>query len=312
MAARSPVPDALLGPFRRLEASTERIAVTGATGWFGRSTLDLLAAAFGPGAFRSRVSIYASRERRVHVTGVGDVRARPLVELEPADVLLHYAFVTRTQIPEDEFDAFVTANVTITGRVLEAVRSGAVRRLFVTSSGAALQPSLERNPYGALKALDELAFPEACRRAGATCVVARVFNVAGVHMTKPDLYALGNVIRQVQAGGPVRIGAAGKVVRSYAGVEEVVATALGELLDGRDGCFETGGGEPVEIDELATVVRRVLGREELPIERQRDPHAPASVYLGDPARLRELAARHGVPLRGLDELVIATAEGLDS
>ncbi len=285
--------------------------MTGATGWFGRVTLDLLAAAFGPDAFRSRVSIYASRERLVDVTGVGEVQARPLAELEPADVLLHYAFVTRTRIAEDEFDAFVAANVAITVRVLQAVRSGAVRRLFVTSSGAALKPSLQTNPYGALKALDELAFAEACRRVGATCVVARVFNVAGAHMTQPAAYALGDLIRQVRAGGVVRIGAAGKVVRSFAGVDEVVATALGELLDGRDGCFETGGDEPVEIGELAAVVRRALGREELPVERQCDPDAPDSVYVGDPLRMQEFAARHGVRLRGLEELVIATAEGLD-
>lgn len=312
MSARSPAPDPLPDPLRRLAASEQRIAVTGATGWFGGATLDLLAVALGPDAFRSRVAVYASRARRLVVAGVGEVAARPLAELEPAEVLLHYAFVTRTRIPPAEFDAFVATNVAITVRVLDAVRSGAVRRLLVTSSGAALQPDLATNPYGALKALDELAFPEACRRAGAACVVARVFNVAGAHMTQPDAYALGDLIRQIRAGGPVRISASGAVVRSYAGVEEIVSTALGELLDDRDGCFETGASQPVEIEELAAIVGRVLGREELVIERQRDPGAPESVYLGDPARLQELAARHGVRLRGLDELVAATAEGLSA
>jgi len=310
MAARNPVPDALPRPLRRLEESGHRIAVTGATGWFGRVTLDLLAAALGPEAFRSRVAVYASRRRQLQVVGVGDVEARPLAELEPAEVVLHYAFVTRTQIPADEFDAFVAANVAITARILDAVRSGGVRGLFVTSSGSAQRPDLAVNPYGALKALDELAFPEACRRTGASCVVARVFNVAGAHMTRPDAYALGSLVRQVQAGEALRIAAAGAVVRSYAGIEEIVSVALGELLDGRDGCFETGGAHRVEIGELAEVVRRVLGREDLPIERRRDPQAPDSVYAGDPARLRELAARHGIGLRGLEELVAATAEGL--
>ncbi|MEJ7894552.1 MAG: NAD(P)-dependent oxidoreductase, partial [Solirubrobacteraceae bacterium] len=282
MFTPQPAPDRPPDPFRRLAASGQQVAVTGATGWFGRVTLDLLAAALGPEAFRSRVAVYASRSRRLVVAGVGDVAARPLAELEPAEVLLHYAFVTRTQIPDDERDAFVAANVAITARVLQTVRSGAVRRLLVTSSGAALRPDLDANPYGALKALDELAFPEACRRVGAACVVARVFNVAGAHMTQPDAYALGDLIRQVRAGGPVRIAATGAVVRSFAGVEEIVATAVGELLEDRGGCFETGGSQIVEIEELAALVRRVLGRDEVVIERRRDPRAPESVYLGDP------------------------------
>lgn len=292
---------------RRLAADGGTFAVTGASGWFGRVTLDLLAAALGPEEFRRRVTAYASRERHVGVAGVGEVRLLPLAQLEAADTLLHYAFITRRNLPPGELDAFVRANVEITSRVLGVIAGGGVSRLFVTSSGAARRPDLAANPYGALKALDELAFPEACRRAGAACVVARVFNVAGAHMTHAGVYALGDLLARAQRGEPLEIAARGDVVRSYVGVEEVVLVALGELMESRSSSFETAGPEAVEVEELARRVRRVVGRDGLAVVRDRDPAVVPDVYVGDGGRFGELAARHGVALRGLDELIAAAA-----
>lgn len=304
MSGAVPVPSALA---QRLAEGDATFAVTGATGWFGRVTLDLLGRVLGSAAFSRRVTGYASRAREVAVAGVGPVVVRSLEELVPADVLLHYAFVTRRRLAPDELDVFVRINVEITSRVLNAIATGQVRRLFVTSSGAVRRPDLQTNPYGTLKALDELAFPEACRRTGASCVVARVFNVAGAHMTQPAVYALGDLIARARAGRPLELSARGDVVRSYVGVEEVVLVALGELLKARSAFFETAGDQAVEIEGLAHTVLRVLGREDLAVVRDRHPDAPADVYVGDGTRLRELAARHGVGLRGLDSLVAAAA-----
>lgn len=299
-----PVPPALA---RRLVDGEETYAVTGATGWFGRVTLDLLGRTLGPDAFARRVTSYASRSRTVDVLGVGPVEVRPLDELEPAEVLLHYAFLTRRALDPRELDAFVRTNIEVTTRVLAAVSSGDVRRLFLTSSGAARSLDLRVSPYGALKAIDELAFPEACRRVDAACVVARVYNVAGAHMTHPEVYALGDLIRRARAGEQLVLSATGDVVRSFVGVEEVVLVALGELLDGRSAAFETAGDEAVEIEQLARTVLRVLEREDLPVVRHREEGAAANVYVGDGSRLRQLAARHSVKLRPLDALVAAAS-----
>jgi len=284
--------------------------VTGATGWFGRVTLDLLGQSMGRAAFRERVAGYASRTRSVEVAGVGQVELRPLTDLEPAEVLLHFAFLTRPHVLPDDHDSFVAANVAITSRVLAAIATGGVRRVFVTSSGAARAPHMVTNPYGALKRLDELAFAEACREARAACVVARVFNVGGAHMSRPEAYALGDLILRARAGQPLAIASRGEVVRSYVTVGDVVAVALGELVAGRDAFFDAAGARAVEIEELAALVLRVVGRPELPIVRERDPGAPANVYVGDGRRLRELAREHDVTLQDLEAVVAATAAGL--
>lgn len=299
----------LAPPLRRLVDGGATVAVTGATGWFGRETLDLLGRALGPVAFGARVVGYASRAREVEVAGVGRVVVRPLADLEPADLLLHHAFRTDRGHAPEELDGFVRANVEISLRVLQTIAAGGVRGVLVTSSGAAREPDLRTKAYGALKALDELAFAEACRRAGAACVVPRVFAAAGPHLPVGSSYALADLIGRAQAGRPLELTARGSVVRSYAGVEEVVLVALGELLDGTDARFDTAGEAEVEVEELARAVLRVLGREDLPVVRHRDPGVATNRYVGDGATFRALATRHGVELRTLDALIAATAAG---
>lgn len=291
---------------QRLAAGDERIAVTGATGWFGRVTLDLLGRALGPTAFAARVRAHASRPRRVVVAGgVGEVDVRALEALEPADVVAHYAFLTKDLVAVRGVEAFVAANLAISRRVADAVRGG----LFYTSSGAAREPDVDTNPYGALKRLDELALPAA---APGACVVARVFNVSGPHMTKPELYALGDLILAARQGRALCIGAQGDVVRSYVAVGDVVAVGLSQVLAGEGAFFETAGERAVEIEELARVVRTSLDRDDLPIERTRDPTAPSNVYVGDGRALRDLAARHGIALATLEEQVAQSVRWLAS
>jgi len=83
------------------------------------------------------------------------------------------------------------------------------------------------------------------------------------------------------------------------------------LRAARDAFFETAGERSVEIEELAHVVRRVLGRPQLAIIRERDPGAPGSIYVGDGTRFRELARRHEIVPGDLEAVIRATAAGLD-
>jgi UDP-glucuronate decarboxylase len=297
---------------RRLRDGDERIAVTGATGWLGRVTLDLLREALGPDAFARRVSAYASRAR-----DVDGVPVRALAQLgeaaEPApDVILHYAFLTRERVGEQGLDAYVAGNLEITLHVLRALGRGAVRGLFYTSSGAVYDAKgrpecdLRANPYGALKHLDELAFASACRTAGAGCAIARVFNVSGPHMAKPRLFALGDLVLRAQAGEPLVVAARHPVRRSF------VAAALGLslALAGEDACFDTAGERVVELGELAAVVRDEVADARLPIEREFDPQGPAHEYVGRAGEMRALADRHGVRMAALEQQVRDTAAGL--
>jgi UDP-glucuronate decarboxylase len=250
----------------------------------------------------------------LHVQELADLRHSSF------DVLLHYAYVTREQVGDD-VNAFLRANLEITALVLDAIAVARPEAIMYASSGAAvtrgseragrLASDLEGNPYGTLKHLDELAFRRAAADVGGRALVLRVYNVAGPWIRKPDAFALSNLVGQAQAGGPLVLHARWPVIRSYVDVEDLAAVAVGWALDpeaGDDVVAETAGAEEVEVGDLAERVKAVLGRPDLPIERTwAEPRARTDRYVGDGAALAALAARVGVPLRGLDEQIARTA-----
>ncbi len=296
-----------------LAGRQESFAVTGATGWFGATALDLLYGALGDDA-PTRVTAYASAERTVVVGDGRRVAVRPLSDLLQArpspSVLMHFAYLTRDKVAELGTQEYVTRNVALSASVLEAVRRLRPRHVIVASSGAVyatdggLARDVVADPYGSLKRLDELAFRAAADEVGATCVVPRVFSVAGPHMTKPEKYALGDMLATARAGRPVFVRAAGPVYRSYCGVDEVVALSLWASLRGMSLTFDSGG-TVVEMSELAATVASVAGGR-LVQRASFDPGLPADRYCGDPGPMAALAREAGLRMRDLPELLRAT------
>jgi hypothetical protein len=78
-----------------LAGGAHSVAVTGASGWFGLTALELLRDALGADAFRERVRAYASASKTLRLRDGEPVPARALADLEPADLVLHFAYLTR-------------------------------------------------------------------------------------------------------------------------------------------------------------------------------------------------------------------------
>jgi nucleoside-diphosphate-sugar epimerase len=287
------------------------VAVTGATGWLGRAACEVLAR--DPAV---KIEAFASRPRPLQLDAgpVLEVKALAALASTPHDILLHYAYVTREHVASYGLDAYVAANAAITAVVCDALASARPRAIVHASSGAAAgtPDSLAADPYGVLKRLDEFTLRDAAREANARCVTVRVYNVAGPWIVKSG-FAIRDLIEQVASGEPVRVHAPHPVRRSYVDVEDLaeVAVAL-STVDGIDDDLrlDTAGDEIVEVGELARRVCEVLGRPDATIERDVSPEATADDYVGDGARLHELAAALGIKLRGLDEQIARTSDYL--
>jgi len=306
-----------------LRNSDARIVVTGAGGWIGSATLEILAQALGPADFRRRLRAFASRARRLDLrgglsVGLADLEDLARVEAGPS-ILLHYAFLTREKASAMGIEAYRAANARISDRVAEAVARLRPRGMFLASSGAVYGPGrafdeeIVRNPYGVLKRRDELLFADACRAAGTRLAVARIFNLSGPYINKLDSYALASFLLDALAGRPIAIRAVRRVERSYVHVGDVAALALAALLEpgGEAVTFDTAGERVVEVGELAALVRNHVGRPDLEIHRP--PVAtgrPADRYVGDGAAMAALARRYGIVLLELPEQIRRTADYL--
>lgn len=303
--------------------STEgRYAITGASGWLGQTALRLLATAIPAEQFQRRVAAYASAPKTVSLPDGRLVEAQPLEDLGRGvgddTFVLHFAYLTRDRAAEG-VPEYVAGNCTITGHVLAAVEKG-VAGLVLASSGAVYAPDgslstdLPGNPYGTLKHFDEMIFARAAQETGTSCAVARIFALGGAAMTKPNRYALGDLVASTLDGLPLTIRAAHPVFRSYAWADDVIALGLLSMLSGL-GQFVVfdSGGDVVEIGVLAERVRRVLGRPDLPILRpDLDPEAPEDRYVGDRTVWDSLSLQHGLRTAGLDDIIRDTARGLRS
>ena len=307
----------------RLVAGPDRFVVTGAGGWFGRATLELLDEALGDES-TNRVLAYGSAAR------LQKLRSGRAVAVEPLDALsriegtgaplhlAHYAFLTREKTAGMAHDEYVSANRRITALVVEHARRLQMAGAFDTSSGAIYDPAgraraaLADNPYGALKLEEEVAF-RSLADAGTRVASCRVFNVAGPFINKD--YALSSFLRAALAGDAIRIAATRPVIRSYLHVRDIVAVGFAVmrgLAEPPVAPYDTAGDEAVEMGELARRIRAAVRRPDLPISRPPVTAEPADRYVGDPGVLNGLAAQGGIALAPLDEQIRDTADEMRS
>ncbi len=217
----------------------DRVPITGASGWLGRTALDLLAPLGLP------TLALASRARTIRVSGC-EIGCRAWDDREVAafapTVVLDCAFLTRDRVADMPLDEYVAANRILTERLVYATQLPGVRLALTVSSGAAVYPHdaldgpIEDNPYGYLKRGAEYRLAEAAAESGAVPVVARAWSISGAHVQKPQGYALGSMIRDADAGA-IRITARRPVVRRYVLAEELLALGIAE-----------GGVGPATID----------------------------------------------------------------
>jgi nucleoside-diphosphate-sugar epimerase len=301
----------------RLTASRFRILITGASGWLGRATLDALTAL--PGFdIAARVQAFGSSARMLALPGGHSLRQQPLqalATLPPApSLLLHFAFLTKDKALDMDETRYRDANRHIAETVESALDRSGTMALFLASSGAAAAASQpDASPsmrlYGGMKQDDEMRFAGWAERSGRRAVIARVFNLSGPHINKPEHYALASFILDALAGQTVAVRAPHRVERGHVAIADLLSVMFAELLEPEPGItrFETGG-EPLELGELAARVATLLGAP----GHSRAPITSARIdrYLGNDSVWQDLLTRHGLSAQAIDTQIQATAEFL--
>lgn len=303
-----------------MEQLPSRIVITGASGWLGLATLEILHQLWGDDVHR-RVVCFGSGGRTLVLRSGERFAQRPLGELprlaHARTAVLHLAFLTREKADQMPLQEYVERNRAISQTVLRSLDDIGASHVFVASSGAVrmgaegLARDLQSNPYGVLKLEDEAAFGQWARRTAGHCLIARVFNISGAYMNKTSSYALACLVDDALAGRPFSIRANRRVYRSYTSVNQLMSVALAQLatMTSPVETFETAGEEVVEMADLATQIARALGVA-ADVRRPDLADLPEDRYVADGSAYLALCRRHGVPVADLATQIRDTADWL--
>lgn len=300
----------------RLSMDGARIVITGAGGWLGLATLEMLYGLLGRSFYR-RVVCFGATGRTLALRGGVEVAQRPLAALGelPAapSLLLHFAFQTAgaMTIPESEFREI---NRAIGERTLGALDRIGAEAVFVASSGAAYTAgSAETSPfkrlYGSLKLEEEARFRTWATETGNAAVIARLFNLSGPYINNRSHYALACFIADALAERPITIRASNRVYRSFVAIEQVMSVVFGALTKPDRGIlsFDAAGETVYEVGAIAQSVAATLDHR---LGIRRPPlkaGAPEDRYVGDGAAHRTLSQKYGIPSIDLADQIRQTA-----
>lgn len=310
----------------------QSIFLTGGTGFVGAWLLESLLTANDKLNLRTKVVVLTRDPERFfsrspHLTQHASVQllSGSITGFEFPDgtfpFVIHAAteahFEPDAEYPLGAFDADVDG----TRRVLEFARSHGVRRFLFTSSGAVYgkQPAeLTHIPeeyagaplttdtgsaYGQAKRMSEFMSVMYGRMYGFDATIARLFAFVGPLLPLDANYAVGNFIRDVLRGNPVRISGDGTPYRSYLYAADLAIWLWTILLRGKTAYpYNVGSPYDLTIADLAqTVIDVVTPGTGIEVARQPIPGTPPLRYVPSTTRAQEDLHLH--PL-------ISTAEGI--
>ncbi len=307
----------------------ERVFLTGATGFFGAWLLEsfaycnrrlglkaqAVALSRRPESFQAKMPhLFADGAIVLHA---GDVRDFSFPDGEFGFAVHAATEASAKQLAEAPGEMLSTI-LTGTERTLQFAEQAGAGRVLLTSSGAVYgrQPSdvvclpeeyagapdctQVGSVYGEGKRASELMCALYAKQFGFECAIARCWAFCGPHLALDIHFAIGNFIRDVMAGGPIRIGGDGTPTRSFMYAGDL-ATWLWTMLFRAPSqrAFNVGSAESVSIFQLAELVRDALGSD-VRIEVAKVPVEGAAVsrYVPSVERAnRELGLHCTVPLR---------------
>ncbi|MCI5778639.1 MAG: NAD(P)-dependent oxidoreductase [Lentisphaeria bacterium] len=244
----------------------KKVFLTGGTGFFGQSILDLLNDGWLPETEFTILSRHPerflaghpefSRLSRVRFLA-GDVRDF-VFPAEKFDCVIHAATPAVTTLPPGEMREIILDGMS---RVLRfAAKCGAERMLF-TSSGAVYGPQAPEvrrisetcscrpvTEYGIAKLEAEVMG----LRSGIDLRIARCFAFVGPRLNRDIHFAIGNFMRDALKGDDIVIRGDGTPYRSYLYADDLVEWLFTILDRGKPGrAYNVGSPEEISIADLA-------------------------------------------------------------
>jgi UDP-glucose 4-epimerase len=254
-----------------MDGFTDRVLVTGASGFIGRAVVAALRNRDVPVTAVDREPPDQSWDSGVEVV-TGDLADQQVCiaafETRPRAVI-HLAALTSVLRSVDAPMRTFAENVTITQVLLELSRGSGVGQFVLASTNAVVGdvgastitadlPLRPLTPYGATKAAGEMLLSAYSGSYGLSTAALRFTNVYGPGMSHKDSF-VPRLMRAALTGTGVRVYGDGLQRRDLVYIDDVVAAILLALDNGFDGRAIVGSGSSVSVLELVEAVRSVTG-----------------------------------------------------
>lgn len=287
--------------------------VTGATGWLGKSSINFL---LKRNFTINNIMAAASKDGTMDLGGFNTIPVQDFFNLNPSeeiDGIIHLAFLTRDRVESLTFENYVKFNNEITSKAVLLIKTAKPKWVVNVSSGAVfnsktkkLEQSLENNPYGFLKLIEENELKVAARVVGANLVIGRLWGASGKFMKLNRAYALSDFIFQAYKEKKIVINSDRTVLRRYVDSEVFMGALIECALRGRDLVVDSGG-PLVEIGELASAVGEALQVDEILrpkiLSTQKDDYYPRG------EQFTTIAGEFNLPITDIRQQVANTIRG---
>ena len=299
----------------------DKIYVTGATGWVGKTFMHELQSIIPAGEFNQKVIAFGSKENKVTSTNYPPgkdiiIPIKPLSELinytSSENILLfHSAFLTKDRITSYGARRFIDTNKRITSTVSEFLKKSKNSRVVNISSGAATAIeekkrsafTNESDSYGVLK-LDE----EYTLTALSTTQVFRIYALTGRFIRDPQIFAIGDLLLKAIKKKPLVITSTCPVIRSYASASDIAKCAIHWLLSGdKEQDVIKASSHVVTLAALAELIAKIYN---LPPPIVKQSGNPPNSYSCSPIEFHNILVRYGIRPLTLAEQIVDTAKNL--
>jgi nucleoside-diphosphate-sugar epimerase len=311
------------------DLKSQRIFITGGTGFFGRWLLESLIWANDKQKLGVEVLVLtrnptAFEKKAPHLVAhpaiqlyVGDVRSFAFPDGSFSHVI-HAATEASAKLNQEDPLLMLDTIVEGTRRALEFARHCGARKFLLTSSGAVYgkqPPDMThipedyrgapntmdtRSAYGEGKRIAELLCSIYAKQYGIEAKIARCFAFVGSHLPLDGDFAIGNFIRDGIQGSPIRVNGDGTPYRSYLYAADLAIWLWTILVKGTV-CYpyNVGSDRDITIADLAYTVSSMFNLSlDVLITQETIPGKPSERYVPSIQRARsELQLQPVIPLK---------------
>ncbi len=304
----------LIGALKPLIQS-ERILVSGASGWLGKNLIELILD-LNNGEIPESVLLTANSSRRIEVSHNRQVEVikwnREAIQEFAPTTFINLAFLTRDRLLTIPVDQYIQTNLSIIDNAIWALSLPSISRVLSTSSGVASAISnvgdFQIDPYGKLKKYEELVLSEKADALKKKLLILRVWTVSGKYIKPGDLLIIQSIISAALANKDFEIESKSLTYRTYIHTYEMFGLALVGILNGETGIINSGGIK-VEIAELAQRIFSLLNAKARVIQVL-DRKESIEQYVSISPELNKVAVKFKIPIMDLDSQILNTAESI--